>query len=182
MVHERATPVHSARHHPSQYRLAEVSTAPGPPAPSVAALVADDAEGVFRVFRVIRRRVLGRPVGVRSPPPSHLKVLAAARRAPGLRIGDVAARLRLASNTVSAIAADLDEAGLVERRRDDQDHHRCVRLFPTGAAEAQVTPARELRLELLESSLAGLASADRDRISAALPALGRLVEALQEQA
>lgn len=180
MVHERATPVHSARHHPSQYRLAEVSTAPGPPAPSVAALVADDVEGVFRVFRVIRRRVLGCPVGVRSPPPSHLEVLAAARRAPGLRIGDVAARLRLASNTVSAIAADLDEAGLVERRRDDQDP-RCVRLFPTGAAEAQVTPARELRLELLESSLAGLAPADRDRISAALPALGRLVEALQEQ-
>lgn len=181
MAHAKATPVHSARHHAGQHRLAEVPAAPGPPATPIAALLADDAEAVFRAFRVIRRRVLGRPVGMQWLPPSHLEVLAATRRAPGARIGDVAATLRLASNTVSTIAVDLDEAGLVERRRDDQDH-RGRRLFLTGAAEAQFSHWRDLRLELLESSLAGLAPADRDRISAALPALGHLVEALQERA
>jgi DNA-binding MarR family transcriptional regulator len=140
-------------------------------------LLADDAEALFRTFRVIRRRLLGRPLGMEALPGSHLQLLNTVRRTPGLRVQEVASELGLAPNTVSTVAAHLVEGGLLERRRDQRDR-RGVRFFLTDAANCQLAGWRDQRLALLATALATLSPGDRDQIEAALPALGRLVEAV----
>ena len=85
---------------------------------------------------------------------------------------------KMAPNTVSTVAAHLVEGGLLERRRDERDR-RGVRFFLTDAANRQLAGWRDQRLALLATALATLSPGDRDQIEAALPALGRLVEAVQ---
>ncbi|MHB1533371.1 MAG: MarR family winged helix-turn-helix transcriptional regulator [Acidimicrobiales bacterium] len=137
----------------------------------------DQAETLFRAFRVIRRRILGRPLGMQSLPPSYLELLAATRREPGLRVRHAAAMLYLASNTVSTMAGKLDDAGLLQRRRDGEDG-RGVRLHLTLSAERQLSAWRDQRLDVLASALAELSPADRSHITDALPALHRLTAAI----
>lgn len=143
--------------------------------------LAEQAETLFRAFRAVRRRVLARPLGLTSLPGSHLELLNLVRRQPGLRTGEAARSLRLASNTVSTLAHHLGEAGLLERRRDTSDG-RGVRLFLAPAAAAELADWRDQRLGLLARALAELEPKDRADIAAALPALGRLVTAVRHQA
>ncbi len=148
---------------------------------AIASSLAEEAESLFLSFRVIRRRVLGRPLGMQSLPPSYLELLNLVRRQPGIRVGDAASTLRLASNTVSTLARALAGAGLLERRSDDGDH-RAVRLHLTELAGSELSEWRDQRLELLADALAELDAQDRALVSAALPALGRLVGAVRKRA
>lgn len=143
--------------------------------------LAEQAEVLFRAFRVIRRRVLARPLGMEAQIGSHLELLNLVRRQPGLRVGDAARALRLASNTVSTLAGQLEQAGLLERRRDAKDQ-RGVRFFLTSTAQEELADWRDRRLDLLIDALAGLDPAERQRIAAALPALTHLVEAVRARA
>lgn len=140
--------------------------------------LAEQAEALFRAFRVIRRRVLARPLGMDTQLGSHLELLNLVRRQPGLRVRDAARALRLASNTVSTLAGQLEQAGLLERRRDDQDQ-RGVRFYLTTDAQAELADWRDRRLDLLTDALAELDPSESQRIVAALPALAHLVEAVR---
>ena len=146
-----------------------------------AAVLADQAEALFRAFRVVRRRVIARPIGMVGLPGAHVELLNLVRRYPGLRTRDAAQHLRLASNTVSTLAGHLEGAGLLERRRDDADR-RGVRFYLTTAAAGELADWRDQRLGLLAQALAELEPADQAQITATLPALERLVAAVRAHA
>lgn len=143
--------------------------------------LADQAEALFRAFRVVRRRVIARPIGMVGLPGAHVELLNLVRRFPGLRTREAAQHLRLASNTVSTLAGHLEGAGLLERRRDPADR-RGVRFYLTTAAASELADWRDQRLGLLAQALSELEPADREQVTAALPALKRLVGAVQAQA
>lgn len=165
-------------------REAVAPNAPNQPsarrAAPIAAELADQADALFQAFRTIRRRVLARPLGMDAIPGSHLELLNLVRRRPGLRVREAAQTLRLASNTVSTLAGQLADNGLLERRRDEGDH-RGVRFFLTTAAQTELADWRDQRLELLAAALADLQPTERQRIAAALPAIARLVEAIRSR-
>ena len=163
-------------------RIKAVSPSPPSPEPvSIALSLAEETEAFFRCLRVIRRCVLGRPIGMQTLPPSYLELLNLVRRRPGVRVGDAARALRLASNTVSTLAGQLSDAGLLERHPDDSDH-RGVRFYLTAAADTELSGWRDHRLDLLAQALAELEPDDRAHIGSALPALGRLVTLVREHA
>lgn len=143
--------------------------------------LADQAESLFRAFRVVRRRVLARPIGMAGLRGAHLELLNLVRRYPGVRTREAAGHLRLASNTVSTLASHLDDAGLLERRRDDTDR-RGVRFYLSAAAADELADWRDQRLGLLAQALSALEPADQAQITAALPALERLVGAVRAHA
>ncbi|MDA8281859.1 MAG: MarR family transcriptional regulator [Actinomycetota bacterium] len=147
---------------------------------AAAAELAEQAEVLFRAFRVIRRRVLARPLGMGAQLGSHLELLNLVRRQPGLRVREAARALRLASNTISTMAGQLESAGLLERRRDAEDQ-RGVRFYLTSTTQAELADWRDRRLDLLVDALAQLDAADRQRVTAALPALNRLVQTVRER-
>lgn len=148
---------------------------------SIASSLAEEAEAIFRSLRVIRRRVLARPLGLQTLPASYVELLNLIRRRPGLRVGEAAEELRLAPNTVSTLAARLADAGLVQRRRDDTDQ-RAVRFHLTPAAATEMSEWRDQRLDLLAQALGELEVDERDAINAALPALGHLVVLVRQHA
>ena len=66
--------------------------------------------------------------------PRHVAALEQIRGGP-LTVGDLASRLGLTLPTVSGVLADLDRAGLVERRPDPADRRRTiVQINPSQAA------------------------------------------------
>lgn len=147
----------------------------------MAAELGEQADALFRAFRAVRRQVLARPLGMEALPGSHLELLNLVRSQPGLRVGGAAGTLRLASNTVSTLAGHLEQAGLLERRRDERDQ-RGVRFFLTTAAQAELAGWRDQRLGLLAGALSDLDAAERQHIAAALPALEHLVDAVRARA
>jgi DNA-binding MarR family transcriptional regulator len=87
--------------------------------------------------RVIRgmRRWQDRSVPAPAPlSPRHVAALEQIRGGP-LTVGELASRLGLTLPTVSGVLADLDRAGLVERRPDPADRRRTiVQIIPGQAA------------------------------------------------
>lgn len=177
----RPTESISAESISAESKSAESKSAGSSMPSAIASRLTEEAETLFLCFRVIRRRVLGRPLGMQLLPPSYLELLNLVRRQPGIRIGEAAVTLRLAPNTVSTLARALAGAGLVERRPDDVDQ-RVVRLHLTELAGSELTEWRDQRLDLLAGALADLDAEDRAILSAALPALGRLVGAVRSRA
>src|ERR1700746_3127222 len=79
--------------------------------------------------RVVRgmRRWHDRAAPAPSPlSPRHVAALEQIRGGP-LTVGELASRLDLTLPTVSGVLADLDRAGLVERRPDPADRRRTLR-------------------------------------------------------
>ncbi len=78
--------------------------------------------------------------------PQYLTMLALWEADEPLTVGDVSARLRLDSGTVTPLLKRLEQVGLVARERDAQDERRVlVRLTPEGDAlreKAGPVPAR----------------------------------------
>jgi DNA-binding MarR family transcriptional regulator len=96
---------------------------------------------------------------------------------PGSRVGDAASALGLAQNTVSTLVGRLVKLGLLDRRTDDRDTRAAV-LALTLAAKQRMTAWRDRRRQVTSNSLAALEARDRRAIEAGLPALRRLVDAL----
>jgi DNA-binding MarR family transcriptional regulator len=97
---------------------------------------------------------------------------------PGLRVSDLAARHRLATNTVSGLVQQMVEAGLVDRRVDPTDRRATtVELTPLGRERLRGWMRANSRR--LESALSDLSAADQRAIASALPALTRLVHRLE---
>jgi DNA-binding MarR family transcriptional regulator len=101
-----------------------------------------------------------------------------AERAP-MRVGELAALLRLAPNTVSGLVSQLIEATLVAREGDPTDR-RVARLSLTDAGRQQLAAWQEAHERRIGAALDRLGAAERTAVRQALPALGHLVEHLSD--
>ena len=90
-----------------------------------------------------------------------------------------AAALRLAPNSASTIVQQLVRLGYVDLEVDERDR-RVARLSLTEAAHERMDRWRDNRQAALATALASLQARDREMVRAALPALTRLAEALED--
>jgi DNA-binding MarR family transcriptional regulator len=123
------------------------------------------------------RRFVTRLAGEEPAPlgMSGVSALAEIRRSGPMRLGDLAARERIAPPTLSRIVAGLVEHGYVERTPDPDDARAgLVRL--TAAGEELLSGLRSRRTAELSARLARLAPEDRDALLGAAPALRRLLD------
>jgi DNA-binding MarR family transcriptional regulator len=130
------------------------------------------------VGRVARRAVRS-AVHADPLPPARSELLRLAVRLPGIGVAEAAAELHLAPNSVSTMVSKLAEDGLLNRDRGASDG-RAVRLTVTDAGAARVEQWRDIRTDLAARALDRLPAADRKAIVAAVPALARLAEQMEE--
>lgn len=130
------------------------------------------------VRRVLRRRLRGTLDGLVFTA-SQVELLQLVEASRGVSVSAAARELRLAANSVSTLVNQLAEAGYLHRGPDPRDR-RAARLFLTEAATARLAAWREARTRLLDAGLSELSADDRDAIARALPALGRLADAVAE--
>ena len=130
------------------------------------------------VQRVARRTVRGSAYA-EPLPPARSELLRLTARRPGISVAEAAQELRLAPNSVSTMVSKLTADGLLSRGRVAADG-RAVRLTVTGKGAARIRQWRDIRAELAGRALEQLAATDRQAISAAVPALGRLAERMEE--
>jgi DNA-binding MarR family transcriptional regulator len=130
------------------------------------------------VRRVARRAV--RSASQPEPlPPARSELLRLAATRPGIGVAEAAAELRLAPNSVSTMVSKLTEDGLLSRGRGATDG-RSVQLTVTEAGAARIEQWRDIRTDLAGRALERLAQADRRALAAAIPALARLAEHMEE--
>ncbi|MGN6606579.1 MAG: MarR family winged helix-turn-helix transcriptional regulator [Jatrophihabitans sp.] len=138
------------------------------------------AEIVTRLRRTLRSSVRSEIPWERLPM-AQVELLQRLADEPGLRLGDLAARHRLAANTVSTLVQQMVQGGLVERGADPADRRATV-LTLTDAGREHLQHWLEANSRRIAGALDALPAADRRAIGNALPALLRLVERLEEQA
>ena len=109
---------------------------------------------------------------------SQVEVLRLVETQPGVGVRDAAAALHLAPNTVSTLVGGLVAAGLLDRRPDPDDR-RATQLHLTPAATTRLRRWRDERDRVLAHALGHLDAEDRGRLEASLPALERLLAALE---
>jgi DNA-binding MarR family transcriptional regulator len=128
--------------------------------------------------RVVRRKL--RPA-LPDPPlrGAQLELLQVVDGQPGIGVGAAAKILHLADNTVSTLVNQLVAAGLLERQRDPGDR-RAARLDLTDTATDRMRRWRASRARLVGDALVKLPPADVAAVEAALPALRRLLHAVEE--
>lgn len=124
------------------------------------------------VRRHVRTRVTGEPLRG-----AQIELLRTVEQQPGIGVAAAARALHLAGNSVSTLVNQLVEDGML-RRRVDPDDRRAVRLELTDQAQERLATWRRTRTEFVAGALDSLSPEDLDAIKAALPALGRLLEAL----
>ncbi|WP_329311081.1 MarR family winged helix-turn-helix transcriptional regulator [Streptomyces sp. NBC_01262] len=95
------------------------------------------------------------------------------------RIGDLATRQRLATSTVSGLIGQMIGAGLVAREVDPADRRASV-VTLTEAGRDQLTAWAQAHERRLDDALEALDGTDRAAVRAALPALFRLAEHLDD--
>jgi DNA-binding MarR family transcriptional regulator len=108
-------------------------------------------------------------------PESQIAVLRRLSHSGGRTPAQLADDLHLARPTISNLVRDLTADGLIERRPAPTDG-RSVVLVPTARAEAMLNAFRQGRSEVMAHAMASLPPADRESLSAALPALARLLD------
>ncbi len=92
----------------------------------------------------------------------HLTVLSAIAAEPGQNQRGVGERLRIDRTTVVALTDDLEDAGLVERRRGAD--RRMFALYLTPAGRDRLTELNELTAELHERFLVNLSVEERETL------------------
>ncbi len=131
---------------------------------------------VVALRRLVRRRL--RSV-VGGPPlrGAHVELLQVIEKQPGIGIAPAGRALHLAANSVSTLANQLVELGMLVRQTAPDDR-RAAQLWLTEAATQRLAVWRQARAELVAGGVAGLAVADRQALTQALPALRALLVAL----
>ncbi|MGH3296897.1 MAG: MarR family winged helix-turn-helix transcriptional regulator [Trebonia sp.] len=124
--------------------------------------------------RAVRMSVVGDPL-----PPARSELLRLAATRPGIGVAEAAAELRLAPNSVSTMVSKLTEDGLLHRGRVASDG-RSVRLTVTEAGAARIEQWQDIRTDLAGRALDRLTPTDRQALMAAIPALTRLAEQMEE--
>ncbi len=137
------------------------------------------AAAVTRLRRALRRATR-RSLPFEALPHNQIDLLRLAGERPGVSVAAAAAALSLAPNTVSTLVNELSRAGLLERLADHADR-RVARLSPTAAGLERMVAWRDRRAEMLAVALGDLAARDRETLEAALPALERLIDALERR-
>src|SRR6185312_13130870 len=127
----------------------------------------------------VARRAVRTSVHADPLPPARSELLRLAARRPGIGVAEAAAELHLAPNSVSTMVSKLAEDGLLNRGRGASDG-RSVRLTVTETGAARVEQWRDIRTDLAGRALDRLSAADRRAIVAAIPALTRLAEQMEE--
>jgi len=108
-----------------------------------------------------------------------MDLLGAIHRAPGLRINEAAAALRVAPNTVSTLVTRLVAAGHVERDVDPTDG-RGARLSLTASTCHRMEQWRGRRETTLDRAMALLDGEEAALLIGALPVLRRLVDLVDQ--
>jgi DNA-binding MarR family transcriptional regulator len=133
--------------------------------------VADGLRPVLlRVGRELRREA--REVGVS---PEQVSLLVAVKYAPGIGIGDLAARERVSAPAMSNHVDRLERAGLVTRTPSTDDKRR-VGLSLTDEGQRVLRRVRSRRTAWLASRLGKLDPAELATVEAAVAPLSRLLE------
>ena len=129
--------------------------------------------------RLVRRRL--RPA-MPEPPlrGAQIELLQVIDAQPGIGVGAAARALHLADNSVSTLVNQLVAVGLLERATDPADR-RAARLELTTAARDRFRQWRTGRDRLVGDALRRLSGDDRRAIEAAVPALGRLLAAIEDE-
>lgn len=140
------------------------------------------AEQLFESLGSVRRQVrrtAGRPWPAATLSGSQIELVRLVRREPGIAVSEAAESLGLAGNTVSTLVRQLTDAGVLRREPDPADR-RVARLHVTTAARTRIEGWRDHRAELAAEALGRLDADDHAALTAAVPALARLVSAMQD--
>lgn len=160
-----------------------LQVAPAPDKPSAGARAGVDAwmltDIVTRLRRVLRASIRS-DYPWESLPMAQVEGLQRLRAEPGLRINDLAARHRLASNTVSLLVRQMVVAELLTRTTDPDDR-RAVRLNLTATGLQVRANWRQAHERRVDAAMNRLDADDRGLLVAALPALSRLVDQLETE-
>jgi DNA-binding MarR family transcriptional regulator len=130
--------------------------------------------GAIHVLRAMRR--VDRVAGLPSARLSALSVLVFAGPQ---TMGGLAAAEDVAGPTMTRIVDGLEESGLA-RRRVRPDAGRSVEVSATPKGKRLMHAAAGRRLDAITAAMDGLSEADRRRLRAAGPVLGRLAELLRD--
>jgi DNA-binding MarR family transcriptional regulator len=147
---------------------------PGSGDPTVIVTATELLDGMRRLRRLARRSTRNLVIPVT---PAHGEVLQVVAEAPGIGVTECARALCLATNTVSTLVKELVALGLLDREQADADR-RTYRLSLTPTAARMISEGRDRRADVVAAGLAKLADTDRRRLIAALPALNRLIAAV----
>jgi DNA-binding MarR family transcriptional regulator len=94
---------------------------------------------------------------------------------PGIGVGELAERERIATPTASGLVDRLERAKLIERLRSETDRRR-VGLTITAAGRRKLAAVRARRTVWLTERLQALAPSERAAIEAAITPLRRLLQ------
>jgi DNA-binding MarR family transcriptional regulator len=94
---------------------------------------------------------------------------------PGIGVGELAERERIATPTASGLVDRLERAKLIERLRSETDRRR-IGLTITAAGRRKLVAVRARRTVWLTERLQALASSERAAIEAAIAPLRRLLQ------
>jgi DNA-binding MarR family transcriptional regulator len=125
---------------------------------------------LLRVGRELRREA--REVGVS---PEQVSLLVTIKYAPGIGVGELAARERVSAPAMSNHVDRLERDGLVERTPSPDDRRR-VGLTLTDEGQRVLRRVRSRRTAWLASRLGGLTRDELAAVEAAIEPLSRLVE------
>jgi DNA-binding MarR family transcriptional regulator len=134
---------------------------------------------VARLRRVLRASIRA-DYPWESLPMAQVELLQSLAESAPARVGDLAARLRLAPSTVSGLISQMINAGLVERGTDARDRRVAV-VGLSEAGRGQLAEWNAAHQRRIAAALDELRPAERDAIDGALPALARLIEQLAQQ-
>ena len=114
-------------------------------------------------------------------PPTALEVMRLLTRSSGLSVNDVGREIGVQANNVSTAVKLLEDRGLLEKRRDEEDG-RVTRLHPTDRALEARARREESWGESMLEALAGLSPAEVTALLNAHRALRRLADLLAQSA
>ena len=134
------------------------------------------------VSRLMRKNFKRRGLESMALTQTHLRVLAHLSRNEGSNQAALADILETQPITLTRLIDRLEEADLVERRRDPDDR-RAQRLFLTKAAAPIMEQLWKMVADMHDTALAGVSSAARQRVVKTLQTMkGNLLQAVQEDA
>lgn len=111
---------------------------------------------------------------------SQWSALATTARNGPLRLGELACIEHVSAPVLTKVVADLEAAGLVDRRADPCDA-RAHLLAVTAAGQQRLTQLRATYAGLVTDLLTGLADDQRDALAQAVPVLEELADRLTDQ-
>ncbi|HEY6624782.1 MAG TPA: MarR family winged helix-turn-helix transcriptional regulator [Acidimicrobiales bacterium] len=149
------------------------SRRPAPLAHTAAGLLA-----VLVPFRHAMRRAVRKDFPLAPLPSAQIELLRVVERTPGVGVRQAADELSLAANSVSTLVNKLVVGGLLDRGQDPTDR-RNARLSLTAKAVGPLDLWQDYRHDVMVRALSTLSPPDRRRIDEALPALGRVIDALE---